>query len=75
MDKTGPKRIRVGDVNDDNSIKVYNLTKSILGLLSNFNFKIDEKELEARRRKIMVVIFLFPKDYNIVDSEYLINHL
>jgi len=72
MDKTGRNGIRVGDVNDDITNKVYNLTKKHLGLLSNFNFKIDEKELEEEER-LWWSSFYFLKDYNIVDSEYLIN--
>ncbi len=71
MDKTGRNGIRMGDV-DDITNKVFNLTKKHMGLLSNFNYVINSKELEEEERQWWSA-FYFLKDYNIVDSEYFIN--
>jgi len=72
MDKTGRNGIRMGDVEDDITRKVFNLTKKHMGLLTNFNYVINSKELEEEEREWWSS-FYFLKDYNIVDSEYLIN--
>lgn len=73
MDKTGRNGIRVGDIDESITDKVYNLTKKHREVLSNLNFELDEKELEEDFRKWWSSVY-YLKDFNIVDSEYFLNN-
>lgn len=73
MDKTGRNGIRVGDIDESITDKVYNLTKKHREVLRNLNFELDEKELEEDFRKWWSSVY-YLKDFNIVDSEYFLNN-
>lgn len=73
MDKTGRNGIRVGDITESITDKVYNLTEKHREILKNLNFEIDEKELEEEFRQWWSSVY-YLKDFNVVDSEYFLNN-
>jgi len=71
MDKTGRNGLRVGDIFKDFKEKYSALRKKHEGLLKLYSYKYQLDEIENKWFECIELL----KEFNIIDSEYLINKL
>lgn len=71
MDKTGRNGLRIGDILTPNFNEKYNFLKGKhLEILKNYNFEFNIDEVEKEWLESVQLI----KDFNLVDSEYVLNN-